>query len=140
MEPITINFQAFNLTPANRAAGDEKTDTLETKLIIVRPDINLAKIPNRGMNLTFQAKYDVGKDLPPSIVKLPFGMRERRTRNYSPHGADELTPPQEGITTVTITVRVETYARSGDLVVMTGPSGSGDWMEKTSSGWIEVMP
>jgi hypothetical protein len=133
---ITINLANLTLNQQTRAAI---AGSLETKLIIVRPDLNLGKIPEDGMNIAFQVTYAPATDLPPSIVKLPFGMRERRNRTFVP----EIPPPPASppaLTTVTIMVHVEKYARSGELVVMTGPSGPGDWMEKTSSGWIEVMP
>jgi len=138
MTPTTIAINLANLT-LNHQTRAALAGSLETKLIIVRPDMNLGKIRDDGMNLALQVTYAPATDLPPSIVKLPFGMRERRNRTFSPEIPPSPAPPP-ALTTVTILVRVEKYARSGELVVVTGPSGPGDWMEKTSSGWIDVMP
>src|SRR5437868_6307670 len=98
----TVAIDLANLTltaDAQRAIGS----SLETKLIVVRPDMKLGQIPREGMNLALEVTYSPTTDLPPSVVKLPIGMRERRNRTFTSK------PP---LTTVTIQVHVENYARS----------------------------
>lgn len=131
MVSIAIDLSAFTLTSDAKGVNAAPP---ETRLIITRPDLNLGKIPDDGMNFGLQVTY-AQTNLPPSIVRLPYGMRERRNRTLVINSKSDGTPTT---VTATIMVHVEKYARSGELWVTTG-SGPG-WMEKTSSGWIDVMP